>query len=87
MRFEKCEAIPEVDELEKTPLLEKCKRINSEFQSLEVRYWVSKPFNLPHFNRDHLEQSIVLHLCTYILIVCIIYTVTGSNVVRIRPHS
>ncbi|XP_040199193.1 low affinity vacuolar monovalent cation/H(+) antiporter-like [Rana temporaria] len=39
VRFEKCEAIPEVDELEKTPLLEKCKRINSDVPSLEVRYW------------------------------------------------
>ncbi|XP_077330009.1 uncharacterized protein LOC143964186 [Lithobates pipiens] len=39
VRFEKCEAIPEVDELEKTPLIEKCEGINSDFQGLEVCYW------------------------------------------------
>nr|DBA31437.1 TPA: hypothetical protein GDO54_007288 [Pyxicephalus adspersus] len=39
VRFTKCEAIPEVDEMEKTPLIEKCERAHTEFRGLEVNYW------------------------------------------------
>ncbi|XP_072003605.1 uncharacterized protein [Engystomops pustulosus] len=39
VRFSKCEAIPEVDELEKTSLIEKCERLPEDIQGNEVNYW------------------------------------------------
>ncbi|KAM9312594.1 uncharacterized protein PAF06_010541 [Gastrophryne carolinensis] len=39
VRFKKCESIPEVDEMEKTPLIDKCERVQANFHSLEVSYW------------------------------------------------
>uniref|UniRef100_A0A8C5WLM8 Sodium/calcium exchanger membrane region domain-containing protein n=1 Tax=Leptobrachium leishanense TaxID=445787 RepID=A0A8C5WLM8_9ANUR len=39
VRFAKCEAIPEVDETEKTPLNERCVKLHSEIQYLEINYW------------------------------------------------
>ncbi|XP_053318510.1 uncharacterized protein LOC128490587 [Spea bombifrons] len=38
VRFSKCEAIPEVDEMEKTPLIG-CERLHTDFQPSEVAYW------------------------------------------------
>ncbi|OCT89276.1 hypothetical protein XELAEV_18017896mg [Xenopus laevis] len=39
VRFTKCEAIPEVDEIEKTPLINKCERLHTDIQHSDVRYW------------------------------------------------
>ncbi|XP_075455027.1 uncharacterized protein LOC142494354 [Ascaphus truei] len=39
VRFQKCEAIPEVDEMEKTPLIDRCENGNPGFQSYSVGYW------------------------------------------------
>ncbi|KAM3925096.1 uncharacterized protein RB166_008402 [Leptodactylus fuscus] len=39
VRFSKCEAIPELDELEKTLLIEKCKRIHMDSGGHNVNYW------------------------------------------------
>ncbi|KAM4011981.1 uncharacterized protein ACNLHF_005452, partial [Anomaloglossus baeobatrachus] len=40
VRFSRCEAIPEVDELEKTLLIEKCERLHANSHSCEVNYWM-----------------------------------------------
>ncbi|KAG8440086.1 hypothetical protein GDO86_006034 [Hymenochirus boettgeri] len=39
VRFTKCEAIPEVDEMEKTPLLEKCESPHTDLQHPDVNFW------------------------------------------------
>ncbi|KAG9489830.1 hypothetical protein GDO78_005643 [Eleutherodactylus coqui] len=39
VRFSKCEAIPEVDELSKTPLIEKCEQLPSNSPDTTVNYW------------------------------------------------
>ncbi|XP_063301540.1 uncharacterized protein LOC134601053 isoform X2 [Pelobates fuscus] len=39
VRFSKCEAIPEVDENEKTHLTEKCVNMHSDIQFFEVNHW------------------------------------------------
>ncbi|XP_040269368.1 putative cation exchanger C521.04c [Bufo bufo] len=39
MRFCKCEAIPEVDELEKSPLIEKCEQVHAYSHGPDVNYW------------------------------------------------
>ncbi|KAM8972146.1 uncharacterized protein RCH25_017766 [Pelodytes ibericus] len=38
VRFTKCEAIPEVDEMEKTPLVERCEG-QHDIHSYEIHYW------------------------------------------------
>ncbi|XP_069621477.1 uncharacterized protein [Ranitomeya imitator] len=40
VRFSKCEAIPEVDEVEKTLLIEKRERLHANSHSCEVNYWM-----------------------------------------------
>ncbi|XP_068128731.1 uncharacterized protein [Hyperolius riggenbachi] len=42
VKFTKCEAIQEVDEGEKTPLLEKCVRIHPDHCGFEVSYWTDE---------------------------------------------
>ncbi|XP_075711218.1 uncharacterized protein LOC142747990 [Rhinoderma darwinii] len=39
VRFSNCEAIPEVDEVEKTLLIEKCERLHADSQGPKVNYW------------------------------------------------
>ncbi|KAM4749554.1 uncharacterized protein WCC33_007005 [Rhinophrynus dorsalis] len=39
VRFTKCEAILEVEEVEKTPLIARCDTLHPDLQSPDVRYW------------------------------------------------
>ncbi|XP_063782812.1 uncharacterized protein LOC134932375 isoform X2 [Pseudophryne corroboree] len=39
VKFTKCDAIPEVDELEKTLLIQNCDRLHADFQGPSVSYW------------------------------------------------
>ncbi|XP_069812363.1 uncharacterized protein [Dendropsophus ebraccatus] len=71
VRFSKCEAIPEVDEMEKTPLIEKCER---RAQVSAVNYWVDNPY--------HAE---VVLCCYYAVNVYYYkYTVDGLNVFAVN---